>query len=205
MALVPLMLTTNPNGWRLFTMRKEDLAFLTFRDKVFQRDKYTCQFCGFQAKQYQEVVNLDQNYRHNHLTNLVTACCFCAQCLFFEAVSKQDYGGGTLIYLPEISQAVLNGLCHVLFCAMANATAHRMNAQGIYRSLRARGQKVEEEFGEGMNDPTLFVNLLMETPLSDREAIGHRMLDNLRLLPSRTKFTVQIEAWAKSALNELAS
>ena len=41
----------------------------------------------------------------NKVSNLVTACCFCGQCCFLESVSVGKYGGGTLIYLPEIDQA----------------------------------------------------------------------------------------------------
>jgi len=205
MALNPLALNINPTGWRLFAMRKADPAFLTFRDKVFNRDKHTCQFCGFQARQYQEVVNLDQNYRLNKIGNLATACCFCAQCFFLEAVGKQDYGGGTLIHLPEMTQMELNGLCHVLVCAMANATSYRTDAQNIYRSLKSRSEAVEKEFGEGMSDPALFAKMLLETRIEDREKTTQQMLADLRLLPSRAKFNVQIEAWAAAAVEELAS
>src|ERR1700730_2887415 len=114
--MYPVELKVQPGAWRLFVTRKEDPAFRKFSEKVFKRDNYTCQYCGFQAKEFQEVVNIDQNYRNNKLTNLVTACCFCAQCFFLDAVGV-SYGGGTLIYMPEISQTELNSFCHILFCA----------------------------------------------------------------------------------------
>ena len=62
MDLQTLSLAVNPEGWRLFTARKTHEAFLAARTKVLQRDNDTCQFCGFQAKEYQEIINLDQNY-----------------------------------------------------------------------------------------------------------------------------------------------
>ena len=86
---------------------------------------------------------------------MATSCCFCTQCLFLEAVGKNDYGGGTVIYLPEITQVELNGLCHVLFCAIANATNYRADAQTIYRSFKLRAQPVEEQIGEGMSNPNI--------------------------------------------------
>jgi intracellular multiplication protein IcmJ len=203
--LHPIKLAAIPEAWRLFSVRKSDSAFNNFARQVFERDQYTCQFCGFQATQYQEVVNLDHNYRNNKLPNLVTACCFCAQCFFLEAVGKDDYGGGILIYLPEISQGDLNGFCHVLFCAMSNATNYRSDAQNIYRSLKLRSQIVEKQLGEGMSDPALLGRMLIDAPDKDRLRINEEVLAPLRLLPSHTKFNKQIEAWAKAALEELSS
>lgn len=204
-SLHQINLTAVPDAWRLFSLRKADPAFQNFERKIFERDQYTCQFCGFQAVQFQEVINLDQNYRNNKLPNLVTACCFCSQCFFLEAVGKDDYGGGTLIYLPEVSQGDLNGFCHVIFCAMTNATNYRTDAQNIYRSLKLRSQIVEKQVGEGMSDPALLGRLLIDTPDKDRVAIGESILKPLRLLPSHSKFSKQIEAWAKAALEELAT
>lgn len=204
-SLYPVKLSAEPDAWRLFSVRKADPAFQAFSRQVFERDQFTCQFCGFQAMQYQEVVNLDHNYRNNKLSNLATACCFCAQCSFLEVVGKDDYGGGVLIYMPEISQSDLNGFCHVLFCAMANATNYRADAQHIYRSLKLRSQLVEKQLGEGMSDPALLGRMLIDTPDQERTRIAGEVLKSLRLLPSHTKFNKQIEAWAKAALDELGN
>jgi intracellular multiplication protein IcmJ len=108
MPVYPIKLSAAPNAWRLFMLRKADPSFAAFGKKIFERDNYTCQFCGFRAINYQEVINLDQNYNNNQPRNLVTACCFCAQCFFIESIGKQDYGGGTIIYLPKVTQNDLN-------------------------------------------------------------------------------------------------
>ena len=132
-------------SFQSFTKRKVDPAFQKFSAKVFRRDLYTCQYCGFQAKSYQEVVNLDQNYTNNKLSNLVTACVFCTQCFFLDSIGQSNEGGGTLIYLPEISQEKLNSICHVLFCAISNDTGYKNTAQSMYRSFKFRSQIVESE------------------------------------------------------------
>ena len=60
-----LKLMATPGAWRMYSARKADPKFKSYEQKVFQRDRYTCQFCGFQAKLYQEIVNLDGNYSNN--------------------------------------------------------------------------------------------------------------------------------------------
>lgn len=197
-----LKLIATPGSWRLYSARKADKRFKAFEEKIFQRDLYTCQFCGFQAKNFQEIVNLDGNFSNNRLPNLVTACCFCAQCFFVESVGVGGYGGGTLVYLPELSQAELNSLCHVLFCAITNDTGYKSSAQNIYRGFKFRSQAVEEKYGEGTSDPAIFGQLIIDSGVN-HENMG-KIFKNIRLLPSRAKFRKQIEKWAASALEEMA-
>lgn len=197
-----LKLVATPGSWRLYSARKMDVRFKAFEQKVLQRDKYTCQFCGFQARLFQDVVNLDHDYTNNRLSNLVTACCFCAQCCFIESVGVGGFGGGTLVYLPEFSQPELNSLCHVLFCAITNDTGYKISAQNIYRNFKFRSQTVEEKFGEGSSDPAIFGQLIIDSGVTDKEIMA-KLFHNIRLLPSRAKFRMQIEKWAASALEEI--
>ncbi|HHF7346302.1 TPA: type IVB secretion system protein IcmJDotN [Legionella feeleii] len=197
-----LKLVASPGSWRLYSARKADERFKAYELKVFQRDRYTCQFCGFQARLYQEVVNLDHDFSNNRLSNLVTACCFCAQCFFVESVGVGGYGGGTLIYLPELSQPELNSLCHVLFCAITNDTGYKSSAQNIYRSFKFRSQVVEEKYGEGTSDPAIFGQLIIDSNITSKD-VSESLFKNIRLLPSRAKFRKQIERWAASALEEI--
>jgi intracellular multiplication protein IcmJ len=199
-----LRLIASPGSWRMYSARKVDERFKSYENRVLQRDKYTCQFCGFQARQFQEVINLDNDYSNNRLSNLATSCCFCAQCFFIESVGVGGYGGGTLIYLPELSQTELNSLCHVLFCAITNDTGYKSSAQNIYRSFKFRSQVVEDKFGEGTSDPAIFGQLMIDTGAT-KEETRSQLLKGVRLLPSRAKFRKQIEQWAASALNEMVS
>lgn len=197
-----LKLIASAGSWRLYSARKADQRFKSFELKVLQRDAYTCQFCGFQAKLFQDIVNLDGNYNNNKLENLVTACCFCAQCFFIESVGVGGYGGGTLIFLPELKQTELNSLCHVLFCAITNDTGYKSSAQDIYRNFKFRSQIVEEKFGEGTSDPAIFGQLIIDADVVATD-MPAKFFKNIRLLPSRAKFRKQIEQWAASALEEI--
>ena len=204
MAKHEIKLAIQPEAWRMFYLRKHDSAFVKFSEKVFARDNNTCQFCGFTSTLFREAVNLDQNYNNNTLGNMVTACPFCAQCFFVESAGKQDYGGGVLIYLPDMSQTDLNGLCHALFCAMSSGSEYSLDAQSVYRDLSLRSQMVDAQFGHGMSDPMAFAHMWLETGVEKQHAGGASVLDNLRLLPSRSKFKTQIDAWSSSAIEELA-
>ncbi|HRD69083.1 MAG TPA: type IVB secretion system protein IcmJDotN [Legionella sp.] len=198
-----LKLIASPGSWRLYSARKVDERFKVFEQKVLNRDRYTCQFCGFQARLFQEIVNLDGNYTNNRLSNLVTACCFCAQCFFIESVGVGGYGGGTLVYLPELTQSEVNSLCHVLFCAITNDTGYKASAQNIYRGFKFRSQIVEDKFGEGTSDPAIFGQLMIDTGATKEETRA-QLFKDIRLLPSRAKFRKQIEKWAASALEEIS-
>lgn len=197
-----LRLSATPGSWRLYSARQADPQFQAYQAKILKRDRYTCHFCGFQAQKHQDIVNIDGNFLNNHLTNLVVACCFCAQCFFLESVGVGGYGGGTLICLPELSQVELNGLCHVLFCAITNDTGYKVSAQAIYRSMKFRSQLVEDKYGEGTSDPAIFGQLIIDADIQSQDTLN-TIFKDIRLLPSRAKFRKQIESWAASALEEM--
>lgn len=191
-----------PGAWRMYSARKADPRFKKYELKILQRDHYRCQFCGFQTKTYQEVINLDNNYANNQFNNMVTACCFCAQCFFIESVGVGGYGGGTLIYLPELKQSELNSLCNVLFCAITNDTGYKSSALEIYRSFKFRSQPIEDKYGEGTSDPSVFGQLVISTENHYTEMID-TIFKPVRLLPSHAKFRQQIQHWARTAIEEI--
>lgn len=197
-ALAVLELKASIRSWRMYSARKIDPKFEAYRLKILKRDQYRCQYCGFQATEYQDVVNIDGDFANNKITNLVTACCFCTQCFFVESVGVGGYGGGSLIYLPEMCQQELNSLCHVLFCAITNNTGYKSTAQTLYRVMKQRSSLVEEKFGEGTSDPSLLGQLIIDSGASNKEM--KKIFTNICLLPSRGKFRVQIERWAANAL-----
>lgn len=196
-ARLPLELRASHGAWRQYSARKVDPKFEAYQAKILRRDQYRCQYCGFQAGIYQDIVNIDGDFSNNKLSNLAVACCFCAQCFFIESVGAGGYGGGTLIYLPEMTQAELNSLCHVLFCAITNNTGYKTTAQTVYRSFKFRAQIVEEKFGEGTSDPAVLGQLIIDSNINPDQM--KQIFTNIRLLPSRAKFRTQIERWAATA------
>lgn len=185
--MLPLKLNVNPVGWRLFMRRKVDPRFSYFSNKIFVRDKFCCRFCGLQSKSHHQIINLDHDYYNNALSNLATACVFCTQCVFLESVGAGGQVGGVLIFLPEIQQNYLNGLCHLLFAAMHNNAENKELAQNVYRHFKSRAQIIEDEWGENMQNPVVFAQLLIESGQKST-FFEKELFRSIRLLPSRTVF-----------------
>ena len=134
------------------------------------------------------------------MSNLVTACPFCAQCFFLSTVGKIDYGGGKIIYLPNLSQNRLNALCHVMYASMYQDSDYKSEAQNIINLMRLRSNYVEDHLGKGLSEPALLAQLLMDTPLKNKDTVEVAILKDLRLLPSRKGFEFQIDQWLKTSM-----
>lgn len=202
--LLPLNLQVNTEGvWRLYSTRKHDERFEAFAKRIWARDDNACQYCGFRANQYMEVLNVDGNYRNNDIKNMVTACPFCAQCQFLEMAGRTDYGGGLMIHMPEMTQAEINGLCHICYCAIAGNTEYTATAQGLISQLRKRSKIVDEKFGDNMSDPVHLSQMLVDAPVKEPEMVRESILRDLRLLPSQRKFSKLLEAWTREAIDHM--
>ena len=187
--MYPLTIQINPSGWSQFQRRRRSKTFPSTRNKIFQRDDYRCQFCSFQAKKFQQIINLDGNYRNNKPSNLVTACVLCAHGHFIGSANF-----GNIIYLPEYSQAELNQVVRVLFCAMRDDCLYQETARTLYRSFRNRTQEVEKLFGDNASDSMIFGQSLTDITLPNKEQTD-KVFSSLCLLPFRTPLVKPIEYW----------
>lgn len=198
----PITLQASPANWQKFIARRLSPSFQILAKKIWQRDHYTCRYCDFQAQEYMDVVNHDQNYANNKASNLVTACGFCSQCFFLESIGLDDMSGGQLIFLPEISQENLNSFCHVIFSAMSSKAEYQDNAQIIYRNLKARNKPIEAVLGDGGSDPKKLGEMMVESQSLAESKSLQPFLKDVRVLPLQAKFNKQLEVWAKSATSK---
>ncbi len=200
MTLRSIQLSATQSNWRLFTIRRSDPRFKTFQERIFSRDQNTCQYCGFKSMQFMEVINVDGNYQRNSIDNLVTACPFCAQCFFLDGIGNSDFGGGTLIYMPEMSQSDVNALCHVLFAMIISGSKSTTDSKTVYRNLRLRTQYVEKELGKGLSSPSVYGQLLIDSTIDNKETLHTALMSKLRVLPTMSCYMNQMEAWNLEAL-----
>jgi intracellular multiplication protein IcmJ len=196
-----LSLRLGEGAWNLYAKRQTDPKFKEFSASIHKRDNNHCYFCGFSSNIHMMVVNLDHDYTNNKMSNLVTACPFCQQCLFLEACGKLQPGGGTMVYLPDISQEQLNASCHVLYASIVNGSTHARVADTYLQSLKLRAPYVEKAFGKNMSIPSFMGQMIIDTPGIDRQEVEQNMLQKVRVLPSLEKFEDAIVGWAKSAVS----
>ena len=62
---------------------------------------------------------------------------------------------------------------------------------------------IENKFGAGTSNPAVFGQLILEYQDVHPGESLESLTKDLRLLPSYTKFKVQLDAWAQAALKEL--
>lgn len=199
MKQLPIALAAYRGNWQRFTARNRNKRFLAVQPKIFKRDNNTCRYCWLQAAEHNVIVNHDHNYSNNKATNLVTACIFCAQCFFLDSIGSANNTGGTIIYLPEISQADLNHFCRVLFTSMLRDAPYKGKLHTIYLSLKDRGKLVEEIFGPNSSEPNVFGQGLIDSALPQDKVTSNKIFTNLRLLADRQQFKKEILYW-KSAI-----
>lgn len=192
--MLKLTLQASAVNFQAFLARKKHPVFQKLAAEVWAQDRYTCQYCGFQSTKHMEIVNKDYNYDHNKRSNFVTACIFCAQCQFLNGLAPDYYGGGVLIFLPELSQNKLCGLSHVLLQAMEESGDYKDTAQNIYQALRNRATLVETQLGEGMSQPDHFGKVLIDYQRNHKK-MPTELLNKLRLLPLRSCFKQEIDDW----------
>ncbi len=96
-------------------LSKAELSKLV--QKTFERDSYTCRYCGFKSRQFQKAIPSGWAVNDPRDAEMVTACIFCEQCFALETVGPM--ASGTLIWLPEISQATLNHIMRAVYASRA--------------------------------------------------------------------------------------
>lgn len=196
MDLLPIRLTARRGNWQRFMARRmpTNKAFLAIKEKVLTRDDFTCRYCGFQSKRFQEVVNIDHNYSNNSLNNLATACTLCYQCFFLDCVGMDGRSGATVIHMPEVTQADLNHFCRALFCSLLRDPPYKGKLQAVYMSLQDRGQTVDTLLGPNSHEPVVFGQTLIDSQLNENQ-LSHSLFTELRLLPIRKYYKQQAEYW----------
>lgn len=176
--------------------------YLNIRKKVLERDNYSCVYCGFKSLRWQELHHLDDNHSNNKLDNVVTTCPLCHQCYHLGIAGTTS--GGSIIWLPEITQEELNHLVRTIFVAQFYDQHVEINqaANLLYETLKTRELFVEQNLAAGASDPGLLGQALLKMKPNDYKE-REKFLQNLRLLPSKSRFVNQIDYWAKEVYKNI--
>ena len=151
----------------------------TFRVRVFERDNYTCKCCGFRAEEFQEILFLNGDRGDLRMENAATTCIFCNQCFDLNKVGKMQ--SGVLIWLPEITQAVLHHIIRAVYVARVDQGPAAKAARQALDTLMARREQARLRVG---TDNPKILGAVLEDFLSEKTYMRRdEMLKGIRLLP----------------------
>ena len=196
-------LNAKEGSWRLFMTRNADPGFQAFSERVCKSFSYRCSFCGFTSLKNLDIINLDGDYRNNKMSNLRPACPFCSQCFFLEVVGKGDFGGGFLIYTPEMTQAQVSALCHVFLSSIVLDNDFVSHSKDAYRLLKSRSSTVESILGKELSSPSAYGQMLIDMP-DNAKVIHDQVKKKFRLLPNLKRFSKLAVEWSEKAINDLS-
>lgn len=175
-----IVLSVKRDKWRSADEYAEsaDKDFAAIRQRVIERDRGTCQFCGWSADKFQDVHHVNDNHQDNGMENLVVACKLCHACHHIGLAGQND--SAWLIYLPEVSQTELNRLVMAIFVVrkIGNATEKAL-AESYWDRLMERTKPVIEQWGTA--SAVDFANKLLELPQENYDSREGAMMP-LRLL-----------------------
>lgn len=125
---------------------------------VLQRDDYTCRYCGFKSKKYQEVHFVGASDKVKGPDDYVTACTFCFQCFHIDRIERMQ--SGAVIWLPEIGQAALHHLCRAIYIARISQGPMAEAARDALEALLSRKEEAKNRLGT--DSPKIVATVLQD-------------------------------------------
>lgn len=183
-ALRPLILDVKRSGWRSDgEYESKKASWEITRKGVLERDNFSCVYCGFSAKKYQDVHHLDGDHTNDDQDNLVTACKLCHATKHIGKAGMDRRA--TLIYYPEMDQAHLNWLVRWIALGPFSGVAYTayMNApkSALFDHFRHRHEYCREWVGT--SDVVTLANQIINMPDAVYERFMVVKMSAMRLFP----------------------
>lgn len=198
-----IILSATRSSWQLPMQHgtHNDKNVEKYYKAVLERDNYTCQGCNFKSIKYQEIHPINQQHSDMDINNLVTLCPFCHQCYHLNTASYSN--GGSLIWLPELSQVELHHLVRGIFIALTDEkNPYYQIAKQLYLFLENRKSFIDNNFSEGASNPALLGQVFLKMPKENYERRGE-FLTNIKLLPTKERFEQQIKYWKEKVYHDI--
>ncbi len=148
-------------------------------ERVLHRDGFACRCCGFTSRKFQRVIPWAASAEEGE-GGFITVCTFCESCQELDRAGLA--GTGTLIWLPEMSQAELNHLARAIY--VARATSDPLAAAASRALEILLGRRTEAKKRLGTDDPLLLATALQENVDEKTYAARAAKLEGVRFLPA---------------------
>jgi intracellular multiplication protein IcmJ len=149
------------------------------RKRIFERDNNTCQYCGFESQKFHLVHVRDGNPRNASDDNLATSCIFCHQCFHIDKIA--DMKSGTLIWMPEMTQAQVHHMARSIYVARITQGPMAEIARNTLEMVMKR--RVEALGRLKTDDPKILSLVLRDYVTRDQYEKRHAKLDGIRIFP----------------------
>jgi intracellular multiplication protein IcmJ len=167
---------TNPS--RSDTQNSRDLS-AEVKQKVFEKDDFTCRGCGFRSQKYQDIHFLNYNYSDTRLENMATMCIFCHQCFNLDMVNEMR--SGILIWLPEIKQEDLHNIARAVYVARISQGPIADAARRAFETMMKRREEARNRIGT--DDPYILSCVLRDYLTQSHYDRRTQKLEGIRLFP----------------------
>lgn len=165
--------STSGKGGKTKTLTPE------LKQKIFERDAYTCQCCGFKSAKYQDIHFLNGLATDLRSENMITACIFCHQCFNLDKVSEMR--SGVLIWLPEIEQTDLHHIARAVYVARISQGPIADAARRTLDILMHRREEMRNRLGT--DDPFILSTVLKDYISQKNYEVREKKLEGVRLFP----------------------
>jgi len=149
------------------------------KQKIFERDEYRCQCCGFKSAKYQDVHFLNGLRTDVRQENMATACIFCHQCFNLDDVSVMR--SGVLVWMPEIEQTALHHIARAVYVARISQGPIADAARRALDVLMKRRDEIRNRLGT--DDPYILATVLKDYISEKSYEEREKKLDGVRLFP----------------------
>lgn len=149
------------------------------RQRIFDRDDCTCQYCGFKSKKFQLIHVRDGNQKNTLDDNLVTSCIFCHQAFHIDQIG--DMKSGVLIWMPEMTQAQVHHLARSIYVGRITQGPMAEIARNALEMVMKRREEAIERIKT--DDPNILSTVLRDYVTKKTYDNRIEKLDGIRLFP----------------------
>lgn len=145
--LRPICLDAGPPGlWRISGKGNAPPEYKEVFDKVVARDNNFCVYCGFRCATQEsvklngiEIHSLDGYDDHLEVDNFVTSCNLCRMDFNLEYAGSEQKA--LLVYIPELSQALINNIARAIMFVRHEVDCERKNLAEAEAAAQAQAQQ----------------------------------------------------------------